>query len=395
MQLSRPSFRWLVLFSYILAGVFCQIIWITFAPILSLTADVYGVTQGDVGYLSMVYPLVYVAISIPVGYFIDSYGFRKAILLGAGFMAVFGLLRAFSPNFTLLLVFQALAGVSQPFINNSISKLVKGWFPQKQAGLATGLGTLSIFLGMMLGLVITPVILEASNLNVVLLVYGVSALAAFGVFYFLGKEPSVSVKEKEMLRLPELARLFRNRNVLLLSLLFFICIGVFTAFTTWIEPTLALQNVGQQSAGLLGGVLIIGGIAGSLVIPGLSDKLKTRKKPLILAFLVSGLLWFAITTLTGDFLVGLTIFWLGFFFMALLPLGLEISAESVDKKYLGSANALLWEFSQIGCLALIVLYEFIGLNQGWSMTLLFSGAITLASVPIALCLKEKIVGAGD
>ena len=81
--------------------------------------------------------------------------------------------------------------------------------------------------------------------------------------------------------------------------------------------------------------------------------------------------------------------------MALLPLGLEISAESVDKKYLGSANALLWEFSQIGCLALIVLYEFIGLNQGWSMTLLFSGAITLASVPIALCLKEKIVGAGD
>jgi len=124
--------------------------------------------------------------------------------------------------------------------------------------------------------------------------------------------------------------------------------GVLTAFTTWIGPILSLQNVSQQSAGLLGGIMIMGGILGLLVIPGLSDKLKTRKKPLVVSLLVSGLLWFTITTLTGDYMVGFVIFWLGFFFMALLQLGLELSAESVDKKYLGSANSILWEFSQIG-----------------------------------------------
>ncbi len=143
MQLPRASYRWLVLVAYILTGIFSQVIWITFAPILSLTAQAYGVTQADVGNLSTVFPLVYVIISIPVGYLIDSYGFRKAILLGTGFMATFGVLRAFAPNFTFLLIFQALAGVSQPFILNSISKLVKGWFPQKEVGIATGLGSLS------------------------------------------------------------------------------------------------------------------------------------------------------------------------------------------------------------------------------------------------------------
>jgi len=38
---------------------------------------------------------------------------------------------------------------------------------------------------------------------------------------------------------------------------------------------------------------------------------------------------------------------------------------------------------------LIVFYEFIGSNQGWSLTLFFSGFITLVSVPIGLALKEK------
>ena len=389
MQLPYPQFRWLVLIAYILTGVLSQVIWITFVPVLSITAQAYGVSQTDVGYLSTVFPLIFVIISIPVGYFIDAHGFRKAILLGTSFMAVFGLLRAFSPNFTYLLIFQALAGVSQPFILNSISKLVKGWFPEKETGLATGLGSLSLFMGMIIGLILTPILVDVLSLNDVLLIYGALSVVVLVVFYFLGKEPTLVVQEKELVKLPKLLGVFKNRNIILLSVLFFIGIGVFTAFTTWIEPTLGLQDVNPESAGLLGGIMIIGGICGSLVIPALSDKVKTRKTPLLISLAASGILWYAITTLTGAFWIGLLIFWLGFFFMALLPLGLELSAESVEKKYLGSANALLWEFSQIGCLVFIVLYEFIGNSQCWTFTLMFSALITIAAVPLAFYIKEK------
>jgi predicted MFS family arabinose efflux permease len=135
--------------------------------------------------------------------------------------------------------------------------------------------------------------------------------------------------------------------------------------------------------------MIIGGIFGSLAIPSLSDKLKTAKKPMLLSLLISGLLWFAVVAMTGDFLVGAVIFWLGFFFMALLPLGLQLSTESVEKKFLGSANALLWEFSQVGCLVMIVLFEFLGNSQGWAFILVFSALVTLLSVPVAFALEEK------
>ncbi len=147
MKPQHPSLRWVVLFSYILTGLLSQVIWITFAPILTISAQAYSVSATEIGYLSAVFPLVYIIISIPVGYFIDSYGFRKAVLVGTGLMAVFGLLRAFSPNFTSPLIFQTLAAFGQPFVMNSISKLVKGWFPERESGLATGLGSLSLYLG--------------------------------------------------------------------------------------------------------------------------------------------------------------------------------------------------------------------------------------------------------
>lgn len=128
-------------------------------------------------------------------------------------MAVFGLLRAFSPSFTLLLVFQALAAIGQPFIMNSISKLVKGWFPEKEAGLATGLGSLSLYLGIILGLVVTPLLIESFQLFYVLLFYGIFSLLVIAVFYFGGKESSKQSTERESVTLSEFANVFKNRNI--------------------------------------------------------------------------------------------------------------------------------------------------------------------------------------
>lgn len=179
MQPQYSSFRWIVLFSYALTGLLSQLVWLTFTPILSTTAQTFNVSQTEIGNLSLVFPLIYIIISVPAGYIIDSRGFRKSVLLGTGFLAVFGLLRAFAPNFTYLLIFQTLAAIGQPFIMNSVSKLVKGWFPEKEAGLATGLGSLSLFFGMIAGLVLTPLLIESFPLYLVLLIYGLLSMLIF------------------------------------------------------------------------------------------------------------------------------------------------------------------------------------------------------------------------
>jgi predicted MFS family arabinose efflux permease len=389
MEHQNSSYRWLVLFSFVLTGLLSQLIWITFAPILSITTQTYGVSEADVGNLSLVFPLVYIIFSIPAGYFIDSYGFRKSVLLGTGFMAVFGLLRAFSPNFTFLLIFQALAAIGQPLIMNSISKLVKGWFPKKESGLATGIGSLSLYLGIILALVVSPLLAESFQLNFVLVFYGGFALFILAVFYFAGKESPNQTKEKDSLRISEFFKVFKNRNIILLSALFLIGMGIFTAFTTWIEPILGAQNVSKETAGLLGGVMIIGGIAGSMVIPALSDKFKNLKKPFVACFFVSAFLWFFASVLYGPSLVGLVLFPLGFFFMTTLPLGLELSANSVEKKFVGAANSIIYMFSQIGALLLIVMFEVSATSLSWQSTLIISAALTLAAAFLALWIKEK------
>jgi len=45
------SYRWIVLLAYMLTGIISQIIWITFAPILPIVIDIFGVSEADIGLL--------------------------------------------------------------------------------------------------------------------------------------------------------------------------------------------------------------------------------------------------------------------------------------------------------------------------------------------------------
>ena len=75
--------------------------------------------------LSAVFPIVFIILALPVGYYVDKRGFRKAVLLGSAFFAVFGVLRVFVATFLLLLVFQTLAAVGQPFKDTPVKIIVE------------------------------------------------------------------------------------------------------------------------------------------------------------------------------------------------------------------------------------------------------------------------------
>ena len=159
------AYRWVVLALFIFVALISQLLWLTFAPISSEMTDHFAVTAFDISLLSLVWPLIFVIIALPVGIFIDRYGFKKSVGVGSLFLAVFATLRIFSAspdnNFTILLITQTGAAISQPFIFGSITKLSTSWFPEKEQGLATGLGTIGLFLGMMLALAITPFLYQS------------------------------------------------------------------------------------------------------------------------------------------------------------------------------------------------------------------------------------------
>src|SRR5450755_1862310 len=133
------SSKWIVLGVFALAAGLSQLLWLNFAPLITLIEKKYSVTEDTAGLLLLVFPLVYVILSLPTGVLIDKKGYRFSLNLGTFLMAVFAALRIYDQSFAVLLIAQIGIAVAQPFVVNAISKLVLDWFDKEQGAIATGL----------------------------------------------------------------------------------------------------------------------------------------------------------------------------------------------------------------------------------------------------------------
>ena len=358
------SYRWIVLTLFIFVALISQLLWLTFAPISSEMEKIFNVTAFDISILSLVWPLIFVITAIPVGIFIDKKGFKTSVAVGAIFLAVFSVIRIFSVipsyNFYILLFSQCGAAISQPFIFGSITKLSASWFPKNEQGIATGLGTIGLFLGMMVALALTPMIFLSFGIIKLLIIYAWFSCAAAFFFIIIAKEGKLmEVKDtSSSFTLHDLFTLSKLRSFLILEFGFFVVVGGFTALMTWIEQILnSLHNISIDQAGLIGGLMIIGGIIGSIFIPVISDRLN-KIKPFVLINLAIGTFLLYFIVVFSDFIVLAIIFFImGFFLMSALPLVLEMSSKITDPGVEGQASSLLWFFSQVGSVLLIIIIE--------------------------------------
>jgi MFS family permease len=128
------SYRWVVLGAFMLVAAVTQIMWLNYAPITSATQKLMGspgqpLSEFKIVLLALMFPLLYIFVSIPAGIIIDRKGYRYAVLIGAVLTAGFGFLRLFAGNYPLVLIGMIGIAVGQPFVLNSITKMVSTWFP--------------------------------------------------------------------------------------------------------------------------------------------------------------------------------------------------------------------------------------------------------------------------
>src|SRR3972149_2216801 len=81
-------YRWVVLLVFMLSVAVNQLLWITFAPITSAAAAFYQVSDLSIGILSVSFMIVYIFLSIPASWVIDTYGIRSAVGIAAALAAV-------------------------------------------------------------------------------------------------------------------------------------------------------------------------------------------------------------------------------------------------------------------------------------------------------------------
>ena len=162
------------------------------------------------------------------------------------------------------------------------------WFPQRERATASGLGSLAMYLGIFLGLGLTPFLAIHYQIGGMLLAYGIVSVVAALVFFVFGKERPVTPPcppgmEVRSLVLDGFKQIFRQRNFILLLIIFFVGLGAFNAVTTWIENIIAPRGFSSTQAGVVGGLMIVGGIVGALILPSFSDRIRKRVPFIILA----------------------------------------------------------------------------------------------------------------
>ena len=388
------GYRWVVLTVFMLINLTIQMLWITYAPITGPAAAFYGVSDLQIGLLSMTFMIAFVPLSIPVSWVIDTYGFRLAVSIGAVLMGVFGVMRGLAgTNYSLVLWSTIGIAAAQPFLLNAWTTIPAKWFAIEERATAVGLITLANLVGTALGMVLTPILVESMSIPGVQLIYGgISAVFAV-LFLLLAREkpatpPCAPGQEVRALMLDGLKHALKVRPFWFGLAISFIGLGIFNGVTTWIEAMIRPRGFTPADAGTLGALMIVGGVVGAVVIPALSDKQRMRQRYLYVAFIgaMPGML--GLTFATSAWLLFTSAFVMGFFLVSAMPIAMQYAAEITYPTPEGTSNGLMQLTGQ-GAVVFVYIMEALKTADGsFTPALLLAFGLLVVSMALVTQMKD-------
>jgi len=361
-------YRWVILAVFMSMNFVLQIEWLAHAAV-ARPAEVFYYGQFNpasffnIDFLAMVYMLVYILISLPASYITDTYGIKTGLGIGAVLAGVSGLAKGlFASNFTGVMIAQVGLAVSQPFILNAVTAVSVRWFPLRERGLAAGLSALAQYVGILVAMLVTPLMIGGNpdlpdygnGFKSMLMVYGgitfvVSLLSLILIKEYPPTPPSTEPYERHSF-IAGLKYIVRQKDALITIFLFLIGLGIFNAISSMTDSISEHLGI-KDSNGLIGGMMLIGGIIGAAILPALSDKYRKRKSFLVVCIIgtapgIFGLAFAGQLFANPQVIYGISLasaFILGFFIMSAGPIGFQYTAEvSAPAPESTSQGLLLW-----------------------------------------------------
>lgn len=251
--------------------------------------NTFHITTTTVAFISVFYYYAYTPMQIPTGYLVDKYGCRHTISLAILLCGLSSLLFAHTSNLYILYLSRFLMGLGSAFGYVGALKLAGIWLPHNQFALFTGVATA---MGLAGGL-------SADNIMSYLVVHWGWREASdtigylgiiLGILFFLlvkdrpagSKKPSPHYYSltNNMKRVYFLLKNWRFWMLGIVGALLFMPLSVFAAL--WAPSFIhAAYDVSIIRAAQYTSFLFIGAIIGNPFIGYLSDKVKSRKKPII------------------------------------------------------------------------------------------------------------------
>ncbi|TSA32381.1 MAG: MFS transporter [Porphyromonadaceae bacterium] len=407
------GYRWVILAVYMFLSITIQIQWLAHAAVARPAQVFYhGQFNPDglfnIDFLALLYMLVYIVVSIPASYVIDTYGIRIGLGIGAGITVAAGLLKGFLANSYMgVLIAQIGLSVAQPFILNAVTAITVRWFPLRERGMAAGLSALAQYLGIILAMLVTPLMIGidpdkpeyGSGFGHMLMIYGViTAVAGILSLILIRETPPEPPGDELVVRMSfrsGLKHILGLRDMRIILIIFLIGLGIFNAVSSMTDAIAEHMGV-KDSEGLIGGVMLIGGIIGAVIIPWLSDIYKKRKFFLVICVIgmVPGMICLSLAdhlSSNPGVIYGITLagsFIMGFFVMSAGPIGFQYAAEVSYPAPESTSQGLLLLIGQITGMIFVAGMS-IHQNQylGTFMTLFV--ALTFITMLLGMMLRES------
>ncbi len=407
-----PKYRYVILSVFILISIAIQIQWLTHAAVVRPAELFYqgqfnAVSFFNIDFLALVYMVVFLVVSFPASYIIDTYGIRVGLIAGSVLLGVFSITKAiFARNFIGVAISQTGLAVAQPFILNAITAVAARWFPFSERGTAAGLSTLAQYIGIIIAMLLTPLFIGSdpdltnygTGFEKMLWIYGAfSLIASVLCIIFIREHPKgIDVESTGRFEFFKgIKHIVHQRDMLLTILLFLIGLGIFNAVSSMTDSIAEHAGV-KDSDGLIGGLMLIGGIIGAIILPILSDKYRKRKLFLVICMIgmvpaLFGLAYpdhLASNTENIYTIALIASFMLGFFVMSAGPIGFQYAAEvSFPAPESSSQGILLW----VGQLTGMVFVAGMSVNNNQHLGAFMTGFAMLGLLALAavLLLRES------
>ncbi len=307
------SMRWLVLGNVVAMNFFVTgMAWTYVVVIVTPILDDLGLGLRDWGTLWSGLSLGALLGALPAGALGDRFGVRRVVAFGALAMAAALALRALGGGFAAVLAAMVLYGVTLSVVSANLPKALGTWFPAEQLGLANGAALGGNGGGQGLAAFAAPLALAhvggwrgltfglAVAVAALALVWGVtvrdrvqapSSGPATGIFAGLGA-------------------VLRIREVWLVAASYFFFLAGYLGVVSYLPTYLVtVRGLAPAEAGGMLTIVLASYVAGSLILPGLSDRIGLRRIVYTPGILLAGVMIYAASALVGPPLVVAMVVW--------------------------------------------------------------------------------------
>lgn len=346
-------------------------------PLLPLIIPELHLSLTEAGLLMSGFMFGYAAMQLPSGILADRHGRKIILVLGMIGYSTFTLLSAFTTTFAQLFLCRVLTGLSQGTHLSVANSLLSDFFPSSKRGRAIGIHESGPNVGSTIAMPFATVIGTTSGWRHAFVFASLFGLVMAALFFTLVRETTREVK-------PIVQREKKLTNLVAWwgPLLPFILAFSGYTFSNWALYTftpiyLSRRGIELVTVGLVFAILPFVGIF-SKILGGTISDLVDRRKVIISALTLLGLLMYVLTLMSGTAEIAVVLGFLGFVLFSFSPVVYTRVSELYDASQRSSAIGAVSTVGNIVGAVSPALVGFVADQAGFQTSFYLIGAVVLA-----------------